>query len=515
MFTQRLLGHALCGRAVALALIAGVMALAVSAGTPAIHAQQPGASVTLNEVDASQYPNLRAVVTVLTSAGIPATGLTADAFKVDGADGMGVSSVSAAQDAALPLGVVVVIDTSGSMAGAPLASARAAASQLIGQLGPNDQAAIIAFSDTARLLVPFTSDRAALAAGIDQLTAGGSTALFEAVEGAAYAARASKLPRQAVVLLTDGQNESQNTAATAASSLDVVRAMRVPMFTVGFGPDADTAYLGELATASGGRAFAADQLDVAQTYASIGTLLRSQYVVSLQASAAPDGQEATLSIAVNVDGQTVTSQPAQFVRGQAPPPVKPVAPQPAPASVGGGGDGARWLIVIISVLVVTGILLLVAVWLVRGALQRRAQRERDRHAGRVSGESIPAARETRVVEPVRSSGSIELLRFTTDGDSQACEVTDTPLTIGSAVEADIRLANDESVAPRHATVWLGEGRLRLRHVGGARPTLFEGRPIDVIILERGDEFVIGRARFRVGDLCDADRSRRAPDHAPA
>ena len=499
--------HALYGRVVALAIAVSGLAFAAALTNPA-NAQEPGPSVLVNQIDSARYPDISTVVTVLTASGVPAPGLATDAFEVTDPAGVVVTSVARAQDASLPLALVVVIDTSGSMDGAPLESARAAASQLIGQLGPSDQASIVAFSDAPRVVVPFTSDHATLTAAIHQLAPGGSTALYSAVEAAAYAARSSGLPRQAVVLLSDGQNESQDSASTEGSSLDVARSSRVPMFTVAYGANADTAYMGQLAVNSAGRAFAADQFDVAQTYADIASLLRSQYVVSLHSQAPADGQDATLRISVNVDGQVAVSLPATFVRGEAPPPAVPAAPAPAPAPAADAGGGSPLPAIAIGVIGVAGVLLIAVILLVRTLRQARAQRERDRHAGQISDELIPIQRRSRLKQPA-TDRTVELLHVEHDGETHMRAIGGTPLVIGSSPESDIRLASDDAVAARHATVWLGDGRLRLRHIGGSRPTLYDGRPVDVIILEPGDEFTIGRDRFRVGVVSSAEPTQRS------
>jgi hypothetical protein len=74
-------------------------------------------------------------------------------------------------------------------------------------------------------------------------------------------------------------------------------------------------------------------------------------------------------------------------------------------------------------------------------------------------------------------------------------LTDVPLVLGSDSTADIRLEGSD-VSARHATVWVRGGKLTLRHTGGVRPTLVDGMPVDVVILEDGDEFVIAGHRFR-------------------
>src|SRR4029077_9962223 len=138
--------------------------------------------------------------------GVPVDGLVPSQFQAleDGKQ-IPVTSVRAAQDEAAHLTVVVVIDVSGSMLGTRMEQAKAAATAFVQQLGPNDEAAVISFSNTVTPVVPLTNDRLALTNGIAGLQAVGGTALYDAVEAGVYAAAASTAPRSAVVVLTDGE----------------------------------------------------------------------------------------------------------------------------------------------------------------------------------------------------------------------------------------------------------------------------------------------------------------------
>jgi hypothetical protein len=140
---------------------------------------------------------------------------------------------------------------------------------------------------------------------------------------------------------------------------------------------------------------------------------------------------------------------------------------------------------------------------IRYVSRSRAQRRRDRAAGRKSDQPLPELPEAvgdAVVAPSAQATLIELAA----GEAVAYPVGDVPLVIGSDAQADLRIEASRDVAPRHASLWLNDGRITLRHTGGMRPTLVDGRPIEVVILEDGDEFAIGHHRFR------AEVSREVP-----
>src|SRR5207253_1267143 len=77
------------------------------------------------------------------------------------------------------LQVAVAVDVSGSMRGAPLDAAKAAATSFVDALPPRARAGLVAFGDRAQVVVPMTDDRRALDDAIRGLRAGGETALYD------------------------------------------------------------------------------------------------------------------------------------------------------------------------------------------------------------------------------------------------------------------------------------------------------------------------------------------------
>ncbi len=79
-----------------------------------------------------------------------------------------------------PVNVSIVLDKSGSMNGEKIVRAREAAKMAIGRLNAKDIVSVVLYDSTVKILVPATkvSDKETIFAQIDQIGAGGSTALF-------------------------------------------------------------------------------------------------------------------------------------------------------------------------------------------------------------------------------------------------------------------------------------------------------------------------------------------------
>lgn len=104
-----------------------------------------------------------------------------------------------------PVAVAMIIDTSGSMKGAPIENAKAAAKTFISQMRDIDQAAVVGFSDMPVLYCNFTQDKNVLNESVDELKAGGGTALFDGIiEGMSLFNYSSNIIHKYLVILSDG-----------------------------------------------------------------------------------------------------------------------------------------------------------------------------------------------------------------------------------------------------------------------------------------------------------------------
>ena len=153
-----------------------------------------------------------------------------------------------------PTDLVFAVDTSGSMAGAPIAAATAAGRRLLDAVGHTGHVGLVTFSDTAQVVRPLTADTDAVRAALAGLDTHSGTALYDGIGLAVDTALAGSEPgaRRIVVVLSDGADTSS--ASTLAALTHRLRGAGVEVDAVGLesSPSFQAAPLREIASATGG-----------------------------------------------------------------------------------------------------------------------------------------------------------------------------------------------------------------------------------------------------------------------
>jgi Ca-activated chloride channel family protein len=287
-------------------------ALALTLWVTTSAAQESEVTLQLASLSADDWPDGKAVVTVVDGAGRTVPGLDATSFEATlGGERLPVVEARQGVDSSLPISVLLAIDTSGSMEGGALDQAKAAAVRFLQSLGPQDSVAILTFDDTVELVQPFTQDRALAETAINNLTAGGGTALYQATAESARLASEQSGARKAVVLLSDGLDNGSPVPRDEA--IISARTANLPIFVIGLGADLDFGYLAELSELTGG-SFAEtpspEGLD--QLFQTVAEKLRGQYVLTLDGAAieAPRDAATVLRVSAIVDNQVITTERA-------------------------------------------------------------------------------------------------------------------------------------------------------------------------------------------------------------
>lgn len=258
-----------------------------------------GLIVRVNQIDVCTAPDLVAYLTVTDEAG----GVFADArpedFKIS-IDGQPITDfqLSVVRTENLPLATSLVIDHSGSMAGAPMDETRRAASGYVDRGAPDDTTAVVQFDTVVETLVPPTVDRGAVQAAIAGITPRDDTALYDAV--AAGVDVAPECGRRATVLMSDGRDTASVTH-TLESAISRANERSSPVFVVGlrseqFTPD----ILRSIAEGTGAEYFEAPTpADLDTLYQRVDDQLAGQYVLRFRLPAERTGAERRLRIETN------------------------------------------------------------------------------------------------------------------------------------------------------------------------------------------------------------------------
>lgn len=282
-------------------------------------------SVFIDRVDSREFPSLTVNLVIINEKGLPVQGITAEALVVR-EDGKAVSSVSLSPLVAddEPMAVTLVVDTSMSMAGKPLDDARQAAGHFVDEIGPKDEASILAFATDVVAVQDFTSDKEALKAALGSLSLGPNTALFDALAESVDATRRATAQRRVIVLLSDG--EDTNSKRNLDSALKSTVAAHIPVYTVGLGNQVDRKILDQIANSTGGHSlYAPTSGDLQSTFSALATQLKSRYVLRARSNVKADNQQHSLAVSLKQQGKK-SEATAQFLATQHPPRIKFVSP---------------------------------------------------------------------------------------------------------------------------------------------------------------------------------------------
>lgn len=150
------------------------------------------------------------------------------------------------------LGLIIVLDRSGSMAGSKIVLAREAAARSVELLRDDDTFGFTAFDDAVWEVIPVgpLGNRQEAIDQILSVPAGGGTDIFPGVEKSYEDLADLNLQRKHIILLTDGQSEMP---PGYEQIIEEGKKNKTTMSTVAIGSDADWTLLEELAELGDGR----------------------------------------------------------------------------------------------------------------------------------------------------------------------------------------------------------------------------------------------------------------------
>ena len=249
-------------------LVALAVFTIVMAALPVAAAEE----IVVDDIDISAHPQITIRVTM--PPALAGQALPADAFTVTEGGTAIVPVVERLPNEDLE--VVLLLDTSQSMRGEPLAAAIAAAESFAGSMPSEVRIAVVSFATSSEVVTDFVAP-VDVPTALATLSATGETSLYDGLETAAGLWSGAAPSRRALVLLTDG-GDTVSVASLEDAIVSVIGAGSEFYAVALESPEADDEALRRLEAATGGSLVAADDPDaLASIFGEIAGTLVSRY----------------------------------------------------------------------------------------------------------------------------------------------------------------------------------------------------------------------------------------------
>lgn len=222
----------------------------------------------------------------------------------------------------VPLSVVLVLDTSGSMA-EHMHFLKEAVLNFVYKLEDVDTALLVSFNHSVKGSAEFTGDTDRLERFVEGLQAWGGTALFDATHYAL--GRIKDAPgRKAIVVFSDG--DDQHSTLQDKDVVDYARAVEATAYCIGFKGRGSRGFLRRIATETGGQYFAPDKVgELIKVFNEISNELKNHYLLAYTPSRPADGTWREIALKVGRPDTEVRVRKGYFAikrrrRATGPPP---------------------------------------------------------------------------------------------------------------------------------------------------------------------------------------------------
>jgi VWFA-related protein len=207
-------------------------------------------------------------------------------------DGQLQTVTNFSREADLPLTIVMVVDTSGSVWDKLRFEQRAATDFLHATVRRGrDKAALFTFDSLIELKQDYTDDPALLAAAVQRFRSGGGTRMYDALHFALKEKLAGPEERKVIILISDGGDNASRRSLQEV--LDLAQHNNVSIYAVSInalgyrhtGSDQNDSVLEMLASETGGKPFfPAKPGHLVSHFKNIADELRSQYTVAYRST---------------------------------------------------------------------------------------------------------------------------------------------------------------------------------------------------------------------------------------
>ena len=459
----------------------------------------------------------------------PVTGLTDSSFTVT-IDSKMVKRVSAVtyKDAGIPIDIMLCVDLSGSMNGAPLKTMKGAILKFIDELRNDDRLAILGFHNSADLVTDFSSDKQYLRDKVNNLkTSGNQTALYYGASRGLDAIIQKKESNGKILLLIgDGKDEDPSKAYKEDDVIDKARKEGIPIFTIGYSK-IDRSFLRSferISEKTGGKFYnsPSDQ-DLEKQYQKLFRQITNIYVVKNYSPIEGDNLEHVIAIGVKYQsGNRIAT--AKFTLDQRVRVVSLSDTTQVSTGFGSRKDSMFYIVIIVGVLILGGIVYFfldkskkkkqVEIAKRKADEQKQAdeieheRKKRQEAEKKLRDANAPKAAPAKIaVDPARDDRTrimkpgeginegtvrIELDFMMGPLAGQRVEVTHSGLTIGRKA-GNTLIIHDETLSGAHVQIFYSQGHFFAKDLGSANGSFVNGKKITEIALKAGDMFKFGRS----------------------
>lgn len=230
-------------------------------------------------------------------------------------------------DEEIPLSVVLVLDTSGSMK-ENMDFLKEAAINFVYKLEDVDTALVVQFNDSVKGSAEFTGDFDRLERFVGSLQAWGGTSLFDATQYGLGRIR-DQPGRKAVIVFSDGADTTSQ--IDEKSVIATAQAIEATVYGIGFkasfGPTA-TGFLKRISSDTGGQFFSPDKMaELIKTFAEISQELKNHYMLAYSPKRAPDNTFRKIELRVKRENVQVRVRKG-YVAAKRRKPRAPATPRP-------------------------------------------------------------------------------------------------------------------------------------------------------------------------------------------
>ena len=201
----------------------------------------------------------------------------------------------------VPLSVVLVLDTSGSMT-ENMRFLQEAVLNFVYKLEEVDTSLIVSFNESVKGSAEFTGDTDRLERFVEGLQAWGGTSLYDAIHYSL--GRIKDAPgRKALIVFSDGADTTSQ--LQDRDVVDYARAVEATVYSIGFKGSGFMAssprgFLRKIATETGGQFFAPDKVgELIKVFNEISNELKNHYLLAYTSSRPPDGTWREIALKVS------------------------------------------------------------------------------------------------------------------------------------------------------------------------------------------------------------------------